>query len=302
MKESQEKFTRKCPQCNLEIVHKGLGAKYARNEAIKRNRSCGPCAAKERSNRPEQIERRSGKNNPMYGMTGKKNPFYGKRHSEESRQKIRKNRDLSFTQTKEFKEKQRKNSLGEKNSMYGRSVHSVWTQKYGKEEADKKLAKMKSKLSKKNSGEGNPMYGKPSPQGSGNGWKGWYKGRFFRSLREAMFLICYVERFGLEIESLEKKKWAIKYVDPLGQERNYFADYLVNGKYFVEIKPRKLQNSPNNLCKKKAAESFCEFHGFLFKYIDPIIKLDIILPLYKSGEIKFQKKTEQRFLEWVAYS
>ncbi len=49
-------------------------------------------------------------------------------------------------------------------------------------------------------GEGNNMYGRPSPQGSGNGWSGWYKERYFRSLRELMFLI-YAERFGLNLIS-----------------------------------------------------------------------------------------------------
>jgi hypothetical protein len=36
------------------------------------------------------------------------------------------------------------------------------------------------------------MYGKPSPQGSGNGWSGWYKGKYFRSIMELSFIVEYL--------------------------------------------------------------------------------------------------------------
>ena len=44
------------------------------------------------------------------------------------------------------------------------------------------------KISNASKGKNNPMYGKPSPQGSGNGWSGWYKGIYFRSLLYSSFM------------------------------------------------------------------------------------------------------------------
>ena len=92
---------------------------------------------------------------------------------------------------------------------------------YGKEKAEE----IKKKISKRSSGSNNPMFGKPSPQGSGNGWSGWYKGFFFRSLLELSFL---VKSNISEIENAEYIK--IKYIDENGKERNYLPDYLKNKK------------------------------------------------------------------------
>jgi hypothetical protein len=61
---------------------------------------------------------------------------------------------------------------------------------YGKEKANK----MKNNLSILNSGSKNKMYGKPSPQGSGNGWSGWYKGWYFRSLIELSYMVNVIEK------------------------------------------------------------------------------------------------------------
>ena len=54
----------------------------------------------------------------------------GKKFSEETRKKMSKTK------------KKKGSGKGEKNSMYGRSVYSVWLLKYGKEEADKRLKEM----------------------------------------------------------------------------------------------------------------------------------------------------------------
>lgn len=79
--------------------------------------------------------------------------------------------------------------------------------RFGKEKANK----MKKNLSNKFSGSKNNMYGKPSPQGSGNGWSGWYKGWFFRSLLELSYMINVIEKNGWKWENAESKKYKIPY-------------------------------------------------------------------------------------------
>lgn len=65
--------------------------------------------------------------------TGDKNYNYGKHLSEKTKDKLRKK--LS----------------GDKNPMFGRTPYDIWIEKYGKDEADKKLEAYKSKLKKNNS-------------------------------------------------------------------------------------------------------------------------------------------------------
>lgn len=111
-------------------------------------------------------------------------------------------------------------------------------QRYG----HKKAVEVKNKISKKTSGKNNPMYGKPAPNGSGNGWKGWYKGLFFRSLLELSFLI---ENKDKQVESAEKNKFKISYQDYDGKLRSYFPDFRIAQSLF-ECKPKTLWNTQTN--------------------------------------------------------
>jgi len=197
-------------------------------------------------------------------------------------------------------EKKRKKMLGSNNPMFQKSVQDVWIEKYGQAEADEREKKWKEKLSIEFSGNKNPMYGKPSPQGSGNGWSGHYKGLYFRSLKELSFIINYLKRFKMQFESLENGKYKIKYQDREGKQRNYYGDFLVNGKYFVEIKPIKLQKSPSNKLKFNAARLFCKQNDLIFKLIDPKINFEQIKRLYEAGEIKFLPKYEEKMKNRIA--
>ena len=79
--------------------------------------------------------------------SGKGNPMYGKHHIEETKRKIRQNRDTSYMQTEEYRKNMSIATLGEKNGMYG---------KHHSEESKQKM----SEHSKgKNLGEKNGMYG-----------------------------------------------------------------------------------------------------------------------------------------------
>lgn len=80
--------------------------------------------------------------------SGEKNPRYGVHLTEETKEKIRKNRDTSYMQTKEYRQNMSQAVSGEKNGMYGK--HHT--------EESKKLMSEHSKG--KTAGEKNGMYGK----------------------------------------------------------------------------------------------------------------------------------------------
>jgi hypothetical protein len=274
-------YKRNCPKCEVELNYKSYVAHWNAN---KKNCVCKSCS-------------KLGENNGMFGKTGDENPFYGKHHTEETKENLRTERLGKSIHTEESKQKisdyQKENA-----PMRGKSVYSVWIEKYGIEEADKRLEILKQKHSINSAGSNNPMFGKPSPNGSGNGYSGWFNGIFFRSLRELMFLI-YAKRFNMVLENLEQKKYGILYKDHNEQLRTYFSDYLVNGKYFVEIKPKRLWNTPNNKAKFNVASSFCEDNNLVFKLIDPPINSKLIDQEYENGNIKFTDRYLKKYLDYT---
>ena len=284
-------YERKCPECNTGISYKN---KYNMIKADLNNSMCRSCINKKVWT-VELCKKISDKN------SGSGNPFYGKHHTKESIDKYVNSRKKSYNDSKyitlEFKETMSKINSGKNNSMYGKSVYSVWLKKYGKEKADELNKKFKEKLSKLFSGKNNPMYGKPSPQGSGNGWSGWYKGWFFRSLRELSYMINVIEKYNMIWESAERGKYKIKYIDYIGNEKNYFPDFIIENKYIIEIKPKKLWNTNIIKLKKKAAIKWCNNNGYIYKLRDIKIDGEKIMNLYKNNKIRFLKKYERLFLE-----
>ena len=277
-----KKYVRNCPKCNVEISY---STKYTKVNAEKNNNVCRSCAS-------------SGENNGMYGMVGEKNPFFGKTHTKETKEKQSKLK-IGKTHTKETKEILSNLSKGKNNGMYGKSFYDVWINKYGKIEADKKFKKYKKNQSLLNRGENNNMYGKPSPKGSGNGWSGWYKNWFFRSLNELTFMINVIERFNFKWENGESNEWRVKYLDYDGNQRNYFPDFILNDKYMIECKPKKLWNSDSIVRKRKSAIIFCKTKGLKYKMIDVgKLSFDEIQKLYENGEIKFTDRYELKFKKW----
>jgi hypothetical protein len=197
-------------------------------------------------------------------------------------------------------------TTGKKNPNYGGIWHGInpaVNQKgktidelYGKEKANR----IRVKLSKASSGENNPMYGKPSPRGSGNGWSGWYKGWYFRSLNELSYMINVIERFNLSWESAERKKYRIEYKDFNGTNRTYYPDFLIDEKYLVEIKPKKLWQSDNVKRKKEAAIEFCKNKNLKYKLTQSIKTLTFseLKILVENNEIKFTERYIEKFEVW----
>lgn len=187
-----------------------------------------------------------------------------------------------------LKETHRKNSIdNNKKGMTGKTFYGQWLEKYGKEIADQKLKDYSEKQKLLNSGENNSMYGKPAPQGSGCGWKGHYKGWFFRSLRELSYMINVIEKNNYVWKTAESKDLTINYVSYDGTPRTYRADFLINDKILVEIKPLRLHNTPLVLLKKEAAEKFCQQHNLTYDLTDIEIDTKIIIEKYKNGIIIF---------------
>jgi NUMOD3 motif len=207
---------------------------------------------------------------------------------------------------KEFRKKCSRNTSGKNNPNYGGIWYGInpainqkgktYKELYGEEKANKIVKK----ISAASSGENNPMYGKPSPQGSGNGWSGWYKGWYFRSLKELSYMINVIERFNLQWEVGEKKKFKINYNDFYGNKRTYYPDFLIEGKYLVEIKPKILWNSYNVKRKKEAAINFCKEHNFTYKLTEcpKLISYNEIKQLIKEKKLIFIKRYQEKFNEW----
>lgn len=189
------------------------------------------------------------------------------------------------------KKERSNNMMGDKNFMYKKSFYSVWLNKYGETIANQKMKEFKEKQSILNSGEQNPMYGKPSPSGSGNGWSGWYRGKYFRSLLELSYM-----HTNLLYESAEQKKFRIPYIIN-GVSRTYMADFIVDD-LMIEIKPKKLWASFGNSVKFEAAHEWCKNNNMKFIVIEPEkLSLEIIIYLYKSGDLKFIDRYDKKFKE-----
>lgn len=174
--------------------------------------------------------------------------------------------------------------------------HPTWNEIYGEEKSNIK----KILLSKKYSGKKNPMYGKPTPKKSGNGICGWYKNWYFRSILELSFMINYIERKNINWCSAENKKYRIEYKKYDNSDRTYFADFILEEKLLVEIKPKRLINTPLVQLKTKAAHIFCKNKGLQYKIFteDNFEKLSKkeIYDLYKNNKIKLLKKTHEEYI------
>lgn len=276
-------LTRICPQCNTKITYKSTNGF---NYAVNNDSICRKCAGTD--------------SGFLIGKSGVDNPFYGHRHTKKSRKKMSDSRIKrgNIYKTKKFRKKISKTSKGKNNPMYGRSVYSVWLQKFGKIVADKKLKSFKKKISKSTSGKKNKNYGKTPDNRCGSGWKGWYKGWFFRSLRELSYVVSVLEKEKRDWVSAECNNLRIEYISAEKTKKTYVADFLVDNKYLIEIKPKKLQKTPNNIAKAKAAKRFCKKLGLIYQMVDcKVLSSEQIKNLYDQKSIKFTDLYEKKYKE-----
>jgi hypothetical protein len=219
-------------------------------------------------------------------LVGENNPFFGKRHTEET--KVLFKNKKQFIRTKEYRDKISK--ISKERKCGGNVAYPSWLKNFGKEEADRRLQDLKKKRSINSSGKNNPMFGKPSPVGSGNGIGGWYKGYYVRSLRELTYIINVLEKDNKQWKSAEIKDLGIKYIKN-NKKYTYFADFLVDNTILVEIKPKRLQKLSNNILKTKAAKKFCKNRGWKYIITDIDILDNTILLKLISDNIFIPNKT-----------
>ncbi|MFA5067842.1 MAG: NUMOD3 domain-containing DNA-binding protein [Candidatus Izemoplasmatales bacterium] len=282
-------WSRICPECKGVIFYK---RKSNKDSAESKKAICSKCRGKKLS----------------FRFKGEKNPFFGKKHTRESREKrqntIAKSSKYKLfiekTRTDEFRKKMSQKMMGDNNPRKGLgSLFDIWEKKYGKIDAKKRETEWKKKLSNASSGENNYWFGQPPPAKSGNGWSGWYKGWFFRSIHELSYMINVIEKEKLSWESAEKKQYMITYYDSVDdKEKNYFSDFIVEKTKMVEVKPKRLQKSKTVIMKTNAAQKFCKKNNLIYEIIDPPpLTTGEIFLLYERGEIKFSERTMIRFLE-----
>lgn len=275
-------YTRECPSCNAIMQY---SSKAALIIGTKTGSTCRICTSK----RTGFTQRYATKGN----NTGINNNFYGKKHHKDTKDKISKANTGICRLTEEQKKIASTNMSGSGNRMYNKTITDVWIEKYGKKKAQELRKRWQKKLSDRNSGKNNPMYGKPSPQGSGNGWKGWYKDIYFRSLRELSYMIQL---------DCDCKKWTanlglrIPYIFN-GRDRTYTPDFFVENTY-IEIKPKRLQKTPLVLAKIKAIKKYCKINKLKFKIIDYPIDILAIRQNINNNNIVFDRKYLERFEEY----
>lgn len=273
-------FKRNCPRCHKEIVYK---FKSSMDKANLNITLCKRCS--------NQI-----KENDIYKCWVKR---YGKDVADEKMIEYGKKMSIAQHNVSPEKNKKKANS-GSKNPMYGRSVYSVWIEKYGINEADKRLKSRGEKFSLSMSGENNPMYGKPAPKGSGRGWSGWYKGHFFRSKMELSYLKYLLDN-NIKFENGESIKFRMSYVDDNGKNRNYYPDfYLIESEEIIEIKPTSMISFENNSKKFKVAT---ERHKNKFKILSykdfhQLTKKEI-RKLYNDKDLVWIERYDKKYQEEI---
>jgi len=130
-----------------------------------------------------------------------------------------------------------------------------------------KAREIRLKFSNNTKGEKNPAFGKVYQKG-GRSVKGYYKGRFFRSLLEYSF-IKHLENNGFSLNDIKQECFKVNY-ELNGVKRTYTIDfYIEKTKSVYEIKQSwvvKKNQSPD--CEKwKAAKKFFESKDITFSVL-----------------------------------
>lgn len=151
----------------------------------------------------------------------------------------------------------------------------------------------------------NPMFGKPAPNGSGFGISGTYKGIYFRSIPEYIFLRDHLNR-GLDIISNDvlattfSDKVRIKY--KFGEKlRSYSPDFICQ-KTIIEIKNSYSIKTSEWKAKEQALSVFVKNSDKYKRYVVIIgdnltMPKDVIWNDYKLGDLVIDSGKLKRFIK-----
>lgn len=149
-------------------------------------------------------------------------------------------------------------------------------------------------------GKNNAQFGKPAYNGSGNGWSGWYKEKYFRSLLELSFVVNYLEKNSIDYKTAESTLYKIPYTNFEGTQRNYFADFITADS-LIEVKPALAISWINNKLKFTAAEEWCKSNGYTFKIFDNTmfeqLTSEQLISMYRDNIVKWLPRYEIKFKE-----
>ncbi len=268
-----------CPQCSKARL---IG------ETSKAGASCRTCASvgKNLGKRRTQEEKVA----ISERQRGEKNPFYGKHHSTKSKLSIGK-----YIRSEETKQQAREN-LKKNRRDNKKTNYEIWVERYGIVGANERNDQYRKRQSILNSGENNAMFGKSPPQGSGNGWSGWYRGIFFRSILELSYLV-YLNNKKIQFESGELNRHRVQY-EVNGKHKSYCCDfYLPETDEHIEIKPRRLINSSENKTKFEAAKKYHKSFRVLTENDFEQITSSELINLYTLGDLIWMKRYETKFKE-----
>lgn len=305
MKQETE-FFHLCPKCGKKCFHKSKSLLTNFEWRMKRGQTrgwCKECVTNDEDLRQKKRDYYKTHACPMSGRTTYDIwvEKYGVDVANQKMEEYRRHESEAYhSMTDEQKAEHARKSArhGSQNGMYGKSVYERWTELYGKDEADRRYSVWHEKL-KRNAkiGKDNPNFGKVPPVGAGNGWSGWYKGWYFRSLKELTYMIDVIEANGFTWKGVETKDFNISYeID--GKQHVYHGDFLVNDRIFVEIKPKRLMNTKINVAKKEAALKFCKEHGYEYHMVDvKNISYDRLLELVNDGSVRLIEKFNKRMIE-----
>lgn len=110
-----------------------------------------------------------------------------------------------------------------------------------------------------------------------------------------------MKKNGWKWRTAETADLAVLYYDWDGKLRTYRADFLIEERLLVEVKPSKLNLSRIVRMKQQAADAFCELRGLDYRIedVDRLTDKEITI-LHQSGEIKFTDRYEKLFQERFA--